>query len=102
LLTIVIQNDLAQKGGIFIAIIIYADATQICSFGGRKFHPILVRFGFIEDLVRRTDGYGGAILVGYMPIVSDVSQQPPAYQLLIGYKGSYSAEREEICLLQKL
>lgn len=59
-----------DPNGVYVYISLYADATQIRSFGEGKFHPILARFGFIEDDLRRSDEYGGAILVGYMPVVS--------------------------------
>lgn len=52
-----------------MAYIIYADKTQLSSFGTDVGYPVYARIGNLDVGIRNTDGVGGGELVGWLPIV---------------------------------
>ena len=49
---------------------VYADKTQLSSFGTEKGYPVMVRILNLPVEVRNGDGIGGARVVGWLPVVS--------------------------------
>jgi len=48
---------------------IYADKTQLSSFGKAKGYPVMARILNLPVEVRNSDGVGGARVVGWLPVV---------------------------------
>ena len=63
------QDNLGSKG-ILAPLSFYADSTNISSFNGKKFHPVIARFAPIPSYIRNGFGRGGGTLIGYIPLVS--------------------------------
>ncbi|KAJ6468344.1 hypothetical protein C8R45DRAFT_1055287 [Mycena sanguinolenta] len=51
--------------------IIYADKSQLSSFGTQKAYPIIARLGNIVVGIRNGNGWGSGQVVGELPIVAD-------------------------------
>lgn len=66
------QSSLPENGVPF-AFILYADKTHLSSAGTVKAYPVFVRCGNLPVNIRNTDGLGGGRMVGWLPIVSEIS-----------------------------
>ena len=49
---------------------IYADKTQLSSFGTEKGYPVMARIVNLPTKIRHGEGIGGGRVVGWLPIVS--------------------------------
>lgn len=58
------------EGGLPLSIILYADKTQLSSFGTAKAYPVMARCGNLPVELRNGKGFAGGRLVGWLPIVS--------------------------------
>uniref|UniRef100_A0A8H8CLW5 Uncharacterized protein n=1 Tax=Psilocybe cubensis TaxID=181762 RepID=A0A8H8CLW5_PSICU len=65
-----IQN-LLPNGALPFFIILYADKTRLSTFGTAKAYPVLARCANLPANLRNSDGIGGGILVGWLPIVDE-------------------------------
>lgn len=63
------QTVVGQVGGVFFGMMLYADGTQAYRFGGKMFHPIILRIANLPSYIRNTTGKGGGVLVGWFPAV---------------------------------
>ncbi|PPQ82862.1 hypothetical protein CVT24_008300 [Panaeolus cyanescens] len=52
-----------------LGLILYADTTKLSSFGTEKGHPIILRCANLVSEIRNSDGIGGGIVVGWLPII---------------------------------
>ncbi|KAJ3519256.1 hypothetical protein NMY22_g13291 [Coprinellus aureogranulatus] len=59
------------KGSHVICIILYADKTQLSSFGTAKAYPVYAKIGNLPSEIRNGKGIGGGCIVGWLPIVDD-------------------------------
>lgn len=67
---LIVTKSMLPDGGSPICIIMYADKTNLSSFGTAKGYPVVARIGnFLVD-IRNGEGAGGGQLVGWLPIVS--------------------------------
>ncbi|KAF6744235.1 hypothetical protein DFP72DRAFT_1095451 [Ephemerocybe angulata] len=64
-------QDTLPDNGVPLCFIIYADKTELSSFGTAKAYPIYVRLANLPSHIRNGNGLGGAILVGWLPIIGD-------------------------------
>jgi hypothetical protein len=48
---------------------VYADKTQLSSFGTEKGYPVMARIINLPVEIRNGEGLGGARVVGWLPIV---------------------------------
>lgn len=64
------KQDILGENGITVPLILYADATLISRFNGRKFHPVILRNGLVPSHFRSGTEFGGGILIGYIAQVS--------------------------------
>lgn len=62
-------KDNIPAGGVPLCIILYADKTQLSSFGTAKGYPILARCANLPINLRNGTGLAGGRLVGWLPIV---------------------------------
>jgi hypothetical protein len=53
--------------------ILYADKTQLSSFGTEKGYPVIARIANLPVDIHNGEGIGGGQIVGWLPIVSDIS-----------------------------
>lgn len=79
-----------------LPILLYADKTQLSSFGTQKGYPVILRLPNLPSHIRNSDGYGGGQIVGFLPIVSQpFAQYIPAmltiYRLKMSKKESLKA-----------
>lgn len=56
--------------GIPLAFILYADKTQLSSFGTEKGYPVYAKLANLPTEVRNGAGLGGGRFVGWLPVVS--------------------------------
>ena len=63
------QDNLGSKG-ILAPLSFYANSTNILSFNGKKFHPVIACFAPIPSYIHNVFGHGGGTLIGYIPLVS--------------------------------
>ncbi|KAF9457225.1 hypothetical protein BDZ94DRAFT_1342125 [Collybia nuda] len=56
-----------------LCFIIYADKTQLSSFGTAKGYPVIARCGNLPVNIRNGKGVGGGRVVGWLPIVDEDS-----------------------------
>ncbi|TFK27784.1 hypothetical protein FA15DRAFT_635076 [Coprinopsis marcescibilis] len=54
-----------------LCIILYADKTQLSSFGTAKGHPVYAKIANLPAHIRNGNGIGGGRVVGWLPIVDD-------------------------------
>lgn len=57
------------EGALPLCIILYADKTQLSSFGTAKGYPVLARCANLPVGLRNGKGLAGGRLVGWLPIV---------------------------------
>lgn len=71
LLTITYNNlqDNIPDGGYLFCIILYADKTQLSSFGTAMGYPVYARCANLPTDIRNGKGKAGGRLVGWLPIV---------------------------------
>ena len=48
---------------------LYADKTKLSSFGTQKGYPVMARILNLPVGIRNGDGFGGARVVGWLPVV---------------------------------
>ena len=48
---------------------LYADKTQLSSFGTEKGYPVMARIANLPAKIRNGEGVGGGRVVGWLPIV---------------------------------
>ena len=48
---------------------LYADKTKLSSFGMQKGYPVMARILNLPVGIRNGDGFGGARVVGWLPVV---------------------------------
>ena len=65
-------KDRIPAGGVPICIILYANKTQLSSFGTAKGYPVLARCANLPIKLRNGTGLAGGRLVGWLPIVRDI------------------------------
>ncbi|KAH9850401.1 hypothetical protein C2E23DRAFT_735177 [Lenzites betulinus] len=53
---------------------IYADKTRLSSFGTQKGYPIMARVANLPSNIRKGTGFGGAEVVGFLPIASETKE----------------------------
>jgi hypothetical protein len=53
--------------------ILYADKTRLSSFGTEKGYPVIARIANLPIDIRNGEGIGGGQVVGWLPIVSEIS-----------------------------
>jgi len=53
--------------------ILYADKTRLSSFGTEKGYPVIARIANLPVDIRNGEGIGGGQVVGWLPIVSEIS-----------------------------
>ncbi|KAL1660152.1 hypothetical protein GGF50DRAFT_63773, partial [Schizophyllum commune] len=70
-----IQNIVQAKNGLPYCWILYADVSKMSSFASAKAYPIVLRCANIVAWIRNGEGWGGGIIVGWMPIVENDSGQ---------------------------
>jgi hypothetical protein len=58
-------------GGKPLCLLLYADKSQLSSFGTAKAHPVLVRCANLPVEIRNGEDVDGGRLVGWLPIVCD-------------------------------
>ncbi|KAK0471836.1 hypothetical protein IW261DRAFT_1571498 [Armillaria novae-zelandiae] len=58
-------------GGKPICYIIYADKTQLSSFGTVQGYPVIVRLGNLPSHIRNGQGVGGGCVIGWLPIIKE-------------------------------
>ena len=68
------------EGATPLCLILYADKTQLSSFGKEKGYPVLARCANLPVEIRNTHGIGGDTLVGWLPVVCAVHMY--FYQLM--------------------
>ena len=64
-----IQSSL-PKGAKPFCFIMYADKTNLSSFGTAKGYPVVARCGNLPVHIRNGQGFRGGQVVGWLPIVS--------------------------------
>ncbi|TEB26008.1 hypothetical protein FA13DRAFT_1636737, partial [Coprinellus micaceus] len=65
-----IQNSLPDDG-VPLMFILYADKTQLSSFGTAKAYPVYAKLANLPSDVTNGKGLGGGRLVGWLPIIKD-------------------------------
>jgi len=63
-----VQSALPPEGKP-LGFIIFADKTNLSSFGTQKGYPVFARLANLAAPIRNSQGYGGGRLVGWLPIV---------------------------------
>ena len=58
---------------------LYADKTQLSSFGTEKGYPVMARIANLPVEIRNGEGHGGGRIIGWLPVVRLKS---PCYQPL--------------------
>ncbi|KEP45810.1 hypothetical protein V565_239550 [Rhizoctonia solani 123E] len=58
------------SNGCILYIQLYVDATHLTLSGGAKVWPVYLWLGNLPSSIRKRQGKGGAVLVGYLPVVS--------------------------------
>lgn len=48
---------------------LYADKTQLSSFGSQKGYPVMARIANLPANIRNGEGLGGGRIVGWLPVV---------------------------------
>lgn len=48
---------------------LYADKTQLSSFGTEKGYPVMARIANLPVKIRNGEGLGGGRIVGWLPVV---------------------------------
>ncbi|KAH9848281.1 hypothetical protein C2E23DRAFT_739970 [Lenzites betulinus] len=54
---------------------IYADKTRLSSFGTQKGYPIMARISNLPSDIRKSDRFGGAEVVGFLPLVEQETKE---------------------------
>jgi hypothetical protein len=62
-----------SKDGKPFCFIIYADKTELSSFGSIKGYPVIARCANLPSHIRNGNGIGGGQVIGWLPIVCDFS-----------------------------
>ncbi|KAK0211611.1 hypothetical protein IW262DRAFT_1301552 [Armillaria fumosa] len=65
-----VQSSL-PPGGKPLAYILYADKTQLSSFGTAKGYPVIAHIANLPDTIWNGKGWGGGTVVGWLPVVED-------------------------------
>ncbi|KAK0488236.1 hypothetical protein EDD18DRAFT_1359684 [Armillaria luteobubalina] len=65
-----VQSSL-PPGGKPLAYILYADKTQLSSFGTAKGYPVIARIANLPDAIWNGKDWGGGTVVGWLPVVED-------------------------------
>lgn len=63
------QSEL-PPGASPLFIVLYADKTELSSFGTKKAYPVFAKIANLPKELRNSRGYAGARLVGWLPVVS--------------------------------
>lgn len=64
------KSQLPDPRGKPLCITLFADKTQLSSFGNEKGYPIMAQLCQLPKEIRNTRGLGGTQVVGWLPIVS--------------------------------
>ncbi|KAK0493602.1 hypothetical protein EDD18DRAFT_1107980 [Armillaria luteobubalina] len=65
-----VQSSL-PPGGKPLAYILYADKTQLSSFGTAKGYPVIAHIANLPDAIQNGKDWGGGTVVGWLPVVED-------------------------------
>ncbi|KAF9039133.1 hypothetical protein BJ165DRAFT_1531244 [Panaeolus papilionaceus] len=55
-----------------LGLILYADTTLLSSFGTEKGHPVILHCANLPSEIRNSDGIGGGIVVGWLPMLESI------------------------------
>jgi Plavaka transposase len=75
-----VQSQLPAGGKPF-CFILYADKTNLSSFGTKKGYPVMARCGNLPVGIRNGKGIGGGRVVGWLPIVGFISDPTLIYDI---------------------
>ncbi|EFI26693.1 hypothetical protein CC1G_15464 [Coprinopsis cinerea okayama7 len=67
-----IESNLPDDG-VPLCLTIYADKTQLSSFGGKKGYPVYAKIANLPAHVRNGKGIGGGCCVGWLPVIPEAS-----------------------------
>ncbi|TEB21349.1 hypothetical protein FA13DRAFT_1832638 [Coprinellus micaceus] len=67
--------DLIPEGGFIVTLIIYADKTNLSTFGTAQGYPVYIKIGNLPSETRNGKGLGGGRLVGWIPVVTSTNKE---------------------------
>ena len=69
-MTLINEKSSLPEDAKMLCLEIYADKTQLSSFGTEKGYPVMARIANLPAKIRNGEGLGGGRVVGWLPIVS--------------------------------
>ncbi|GJF00191.1 hypothetical protein PsYK624_164700 [Phanerochaete sordida] len=89
-----------------LGIILFADKSKISSFGTLEGYPVIARIANIDSTIRNGQGFGGACVVGFLPLMKDTPAQRKIkdwvdFTKVIWHKG-FEKILESIALLSRV
>ena len=63
-----------------LGLILFADKSKISSFGTLQGYPVIARIANLESDVRNGRSFGGGCVVGFLPVVKQISYMSKGHQ----------------------
>src|ERR1700749_1394391 len=67
---LIYSKDKLPKGAKPFGYLIYADKDKLSTFGTQKGYPVIARCLNLPADIRNGDGFGGGVVIGWLPVVS--------------------------------
>ncbi|KAG2012091.1 ubiquitin and ribosomal protein S27a [Coprinopsis cinerea AmutBmut pab1-1] len=79
-------EDNLPDDGVPLCLIVYADKTQLSSFGGKKAYPVYAKIANLPAHIRNGKGIGGGCVVGWLPIIPEKDKKSNRSTEWVEYK----------------
>ncbi|KAF9001680.1 hypothetical protein BDQ17DRAFT_1327079 [Cyathus striatus] len=65
-----LQSELLKES-VPLCLLLWSDKGKVSEFGGHKSYPVIARILNLPSEIRNSNGFAGACIIGWLPIVND-------------------------------